>query len=278
MTPDSPEYSSGPLIRLVTVDHVRWTAIVLAGERPGGDPLAAHFKVSSKALIPVAGETMLRRVVNTLLAAPPIERIIVLAQDTECLFSAPDLRWMSDEPRIVAMQSGSTISGSILNTLDRSDVAFPVLITTADNCLLTPQILGSFLDAAEGVELAVGAVARNTLERDYGGCQRSWLRFSDGDYTGANLFALRSQAVANALVFWERVEADRKKLWKIAARFGPRLLLNVLLRRLSFADAVTRGGGRLGVAARPVILAHGRAGIDVDKLSDHALAEAILAA
>ena len=45
-----------------------WTAIVLAGSRAGPDRLADHFAAAAKALIPVAGEPMLGRVVRTLLA------------------------------------------------------------------------------------------------------------------------------------------------------------------------------------------------------------------
>ena len=43
-----------------------WTALVLAGQRPGVDPVAAHFGLEAKALVPVAGELMLGRVLMAL--------------------------------------------------------------------------------------------------------------------------------------------------------------------------------------------------------------------
>src|SRR3978361_2027873 len=47
-----------------------WTAILLAGERPGENGFAQSRGVAAKALIPVAGEAMLARVARALLAAP----------------------------------------------------------------------------------------------------------------------------------------------------------------------------------------------------------------
>ena len=56
------------------------TALVLAGTRAGGDPLAAGAGVSHKALIDVAGRAMIEHVVQALDAVPEIGRIILLPQ------------------------------------------------------------------------------------------------------------------------------------------------------------------------------------------------------
>ncbi len=63
-----------------------WTAILLAGQRPGVDPLAQAFGEQWKALIRIDGEAMLSRVAKTLLASPSIARILVVAQQPEILF------------------------------------------------------------------------------------------------------------------------------------------------------------------------------------------------
>jgi GTP:adenosylcobinamide-phosphate guanylyltransferase len=64
----------------MTAAKMGWTAIVLAGQRPGIDPLAAHFGTEWKAMVSVAGEAMLTHVVRSLRASPEITRIIILAQ------------------------------------------------------------------------------------------------------------------------------------------------------------------------------------------------------
>ena len=126
--------------------------------------------------------------------------------------------------------------------------------------------------------VSVALVPRATIEAAVPETQRTWLRFADGDFTGANLFALRTPAVAAALSFWSTVEAHRKQPWRIALRIGPGLLVGTLLRRLSLAATLSRLGQRFGLSAAPVLMTDAQAGIDVDKPADHGLAERLLAA
>ena len=65
------------------------TALVLAGVRPGGDPLAEFAGVSHKALIPIGGVAMLDRVVDALRASGRIDRIVVSIDRPE-LVTRPD--------------------------------------------------------------------------------------------------------------------------------------------------------------------------------------------
>ncbi|MBY8824934.1 nucleotidyltransferase family protein [Sphingomonas colocasiae] len=253
-----------------------WTAIVLAGRRPGVDPLARQFGQTMKSLIRVDGEAMVSRVVRTLRATPAIGRVLVMAQDPGALAECADLGWIRQDPGVRCTRSGDGISRSILDFLDAEQAPFPLLITTADNVLLTPEMVNAFVGGASGADISVGLVDRPTMMARYPGTQRTWLKFRGGAYTGANLFALRSPAARSALEVWQSVEQDRKKLLRIAGRFGPALLLRVLTRTISLHGAIARAGDRLGVRARPVLLAHAEAGIDVDKPSDHAMAEAIL--
>ena len=55
------------------------TALLVAGRRPGIDPLAQHFGVQDKALIAIDGEAMLSRVARTLVDHPALARVVVLA-------------------------------------------------------------------------------------------------------------------------------------------------------------------------------------------------------
>ena len=254
-----------------------WTALVLAGQRPGVDRLAAHFGIASKALIPVAGELMLGRVLMALADTPGIGRIIVLAQNAPELLRHPDLAWAAAEPRITASVSGRTISGSVRDAIRDPAIGLPVLVTTADNVMLTPATVSEFIAGSGGSDVSVAMVERSRLERAVGPNKRTWLTFKGGAYTGANLFALNTPAARNALTFWERVEQDRKSVLRLAAHFGPVLMAKLLLRRMSLHEALAAAGAKLGASAAPVLLSDGRMGVDVDKVEDHALAESLLA-
>lgn len=252
-----------------------WTAILLAGQRPGENEFAKSHGLSAKALIPVGGEPMLGRVARALLASPSVKRIVVLAQDPEPLL-AGNLDWMLKEPRITTAEAGDGISTSI-RKIAGSDVApWPVLVVTADHALLTPEIVGLFLAGAEGADAAFATVERKLVEAAYPETKRTWIKFRDGHYTGANLFALATANARKGLDIWSNVERDRKKSIKLLMFFGPWLALRALTRTISLGHAVNMIGKKAGFTIRPVKLPIAEAAIDVDKPSDLELVERII--
>ena len=253
-----------------------WTAIVLAGQRPGIDPLAHAFGQTYKALIPVGGMPMIRRVVSTLLATPAVGRILILAQEPAMLRQGLD--GIEGEPRIAFAPSGAGISASIRQVAGGDRAPWPVLVTTADHPLLTPAMVEAFVAAAAGADVAVAMVESATILTRHPETRRTWLRFRDGAFSGANLFALGGPAAARALDLWAGAEQDRKKAIRLFWHFGPWLALRAITRTIGLATALRRAGRRLDLEARLVTLDFADAAIDVDKPADHALVERILAA
>ncbi|WP_240616830.1 NTP transferase domain-containing protein [Sphingorhabdus sp. YGSMI21] len=252
-----------------------WTAIILAGQRPEGDPMAEYCNVRYKALIPIHGQTMLERVTRTLMASPHIGRIVIMAQSPGDLQAglSPDL---AEHGAIAFVPSNDGIATSIHGVVGSDIAPWPVLVTTADNALLTGEILDGFFKGHSGQDVAVGVVERRTMLAAYPDARRTWLKFRGGAYSGANLFALLDDRAKPAVAFWSSVEKDRKKGWKIFAHFGPSLLLRALSRTIGFRQAMAQAGERMGLRAEPVILTTAEAAIDVDKPEDLALVTAIL--
>jgi CTP:molybdopterin cytidylyltransferase MocA len=248
-----------------------WTAVLLAGQRPGVDPLADAFGQQWKALVPIAGEAMLSRVARTLLASPSIARVLILAQAPEALLVG-DCAWLAADPRVATARSGGGIAASIAAVAGGASAPWPVLATTADHPLLTVAMIEAMVAASDGADVGVGVVGRRVLLAAYPGNRRTWLTFADDGWTGANLFALRTPAAAKALASWSAVEQDRKKAVKLVWHFGAWLAIRAVTRTITLRSAMERAGRRLGFDARPFA----EAGIDVDKPSDHALAETIL--
>ncbi len=254
----------------------RWTALVLAGQRPGVDPLAAHFGVDWKALVPVCGEPMVTHVVRTLNQVAEIDRIVVLAQGPEALRAAVEAGGVAAD----ILASGDGISFSILRHVGTLSDPWPMLVTTADHPLLTPDMVRHFIAQAEagGGDVAIAMVEQATMLAAYPDNKRTWLRFRDGAWSGANLFALRSDRARAALNLWAVAEQDRKKAWRLFLHFGPMLALRAVTRTIGLAAALRQAGRRLGLTARLVPMPMAEAAIDVDKVSDHVLAEEILRA
>ncbi|APW71877.1 MULTISPECIES: nucleotidyltransferase family protein [Sphingopyxis] len=248
-------------------------AILLAGSRPGPDPLLTGSGVSTKALLPIAGQPMLVHVVAALRASPLVGPITILAQASAELAAEPGLAGFAD---LHFADSGQGISASLAAALPEGDA--PVLVTTADNVLLTPAMIAAFLTDAEDSDVAVAMVERGVLLARYPESKRTWLKFRGGWWSGANLFRLRGRRVLPLLDFWGRIERDRKKGLKIVAAFGPWLLIGALLRLFTIQQGVARAGRRFGLKAKVVPMAEGEACIDADKPADIELIERILAA
>jgi len=253
-----------------------WTAVVLAGQRPGETSFADAHEVAAKALIPVADEPMLARVVRTLLQADHVDRIVILAQQPDMLL-AGSLAWMSGEQRISTASSGDGIAASIAAIAGQAQAPFPLLVTTADHALLDPAMIAAFLDRVGNDDAAFAVVERRVVEAAYPETKRTWLRFGDGDVTGANLFALRTKAARKGLEIWGSIEEDRKKALKLMLSFGPILALRAITRTISLDAALLQVGRRVGMTVRAVRLPFADAAVDVDKEADLLLANRILA-
>jgi hypothetical protein len=255
----------------------RISALVLAGSRPGVDPLLQDAALnpsgaSTKALLPIAGLPMLAHVLRALRASPQIGRITILAQDTAALAADPRISGVADVQFAV---SGQGISTSLAAALaDRDE---PVLVTTADHVLLSPQMVAEFVAGAANSDVAVGMVERKNLLASYPQSRRTWLKFRAGWWSGANLFWLHGPKVQPLLSFWSGIERDRKKGRKIIAAFGPFLMVGALLRLFTAQQGIKRAGARFGVQAQLVAMSAPEACIDADKPDDIRLIEDIMA-
>ena len=248
-----------------------WSALLLAGSRPTGDPFAEAMGVRHKALMTVYGEPMVLRPLRTLLANDQVGRIVVLTQNPGDLE-----RVIPKDPKTEVRASQRTIAETVEQLIITKSIEFPILVTTADHALLDGQMLSEFMTQAAGADLALGVVERTALEARLPQTKRTWLPFRGGAYTGANLFAFGSIKALSAIEQWRSVEQDRKKGWRVLAALGPALLLGAVLRLRTLDQSVETIARKLGISIRAVVLSNPLAGVDVDKPVDHALVEAIL--
>ncbi len=250
---------------------MNWTALVLAGSRPGRDDFAESHGTDLKALIPVGGVAMVVRPVRALLAAPEIEAVRVLAQQPDRIAAV-----LPDDPRLRIEASGATIAATLKGILADPGTTFPLLVTTADHALLDAAMICDFCAAAGGADVAIGLVEKRALDARLPQTTRTWIRFRGGAYSGANLFAFGSRDAAKAVALWRSVEQDRKKGWRVIAALGRLALLGAVLRVRTLDQTLVSIGRRLGVVIRKVELANPLAAVDVDKPADHVLVTAIL--
>jgi GTP:adenosylcobinamide-phosphate guanylyltransferase len=249
-------------------------ALVLAGTRPGGDPLARHAGVSHKALIEVGGLPMLARVLAALDAVPDVTRIVVAIDRPGVLEQLPPCA----KP-VSVMPAASGPSASVAAALEHEPL--PLLVTTADHALLQAAWVVEFLAAARAAPVEADALValarREAVLAAVPDTIRTWLRFSDGDYSGCNLFLLRTPAATALVRLWQQIEAERKRPLALLQRLGFTYALRYRLGMLALSQALDRLGRLAGARLAPVVLSDGRAAIDVDKPSDLELVRRLLA-
>lgn len=244
-----------------------FSALVLAGSRPGVDPVAEAAGVSAKALAEIVGAPMLARVVAALREAGA-GRIAVAASHAEVVALAESL-----ECEIVPAAEGPSESAAAGFAL----LGAPMLLTTADHGLLRAEWVRDFLAACDpGADCSVLLARQDVIERAAPGTRRTYLRFADGAWSGCNLFHFATPHAQAAFAMWRAVEADRKRPWRIVRRLGPGLLLRYALGRLPLKEAMAHLGSRAGLKAEAVASPHGLAAVDVDKPADLALVRRIV--
>jgi GTP:adenosylcobinamide-phosphate guanylyltransferase len=251
--------------------NVKWTALVLAGSRPGRDEFAESHGTDLKALIPVGGVPMVARPVGALLASSAISVVRVLAQQPERIAAA-----LPENARLSVVASGETIASTLEAILADPKTSFPLLVTTADHALLDVEMISNFRRLAAGADLAIGLVEKRALDARLPQTRRTWIRFRGGAYSGANLFAFGSRKAAKGVALWRSVEQDRKKGWRMIAALGPAVLVGAVLRLRTLDQTLASIGGKLGLDIRKVELGNPLAAVDVDKPADHVLVTAIL--
>src|SRR3546814_13030352 len=122
--------------------------------------------------------------------------------------------------------------------MEKGKERYPLLVTTADNVLLDHSIIDSFLDGVDDADLAVAMVERRVLLSRYPQSRRTWLKFRQGWWSGANIFWLANDNVKPLLNLWRGVEQDRKKGMKIVDRKS-------VEKGKSVTDRVELGGSRV---------------------------------
>lgn len=252
--------------------------LVLAGRRSSRhDPLAEAKGVSHKAMVPVAGEAMIGRVLRIADEAFPEAPLFVSIEDFSIIAEEPTVARLTAAGRLTPVQGEHHIVDSVV-TASRT-TGFPLLITTADNVLMTVEGLRAF--AAEGLSGKSEGVLMMAEKQDilaaHPDGQRRFYKLRGGEYSNCNLFWLgtpHSLAVTEGFRYGGQF-AKRKRDAVKALGLGTLLLyasklvtLEGLFRHLS---------RRFGVTMRPMVAKDGRLAIDVDNERTHRVAEEILA-
>jgi molybdopterin-guanine dinucleotide biosynthesis protein A len=247
-------------------------AVVLAGGPP--DAVAAQEPgAPNKAFVRIGGVTLVERALRALRASKSVRRIIVVAPPAT--HGSPALA-LADECRA----DGVRIRDSLRNGLRGLAPDELVLVCASDLPMLTPLSIDDFVAHARALDpdVGYGCVERRVHLASYPRVPHTWARLRDGTFCGAGLVAVKPRVLPVLDRFIERLGAARKNPLRLASIFGWDVLARFVLRRLSIADAERRAAQVLGAPIRAVISPYAETGVNVDRVTDVALAEELTGA
>jgi len=254
-----------------------FTAVILAADRTTQDPVARAAGVPCKALAPVGGQPMVLRVLDALEASQQVDRYILCGPPADIISREPRIRQRMAASGVHWVPPQATPSTSALSALQPIAAATPVLLTTADHALLTPEMVDYFCHEARaaGSDVVAALTSHARIMERYPGMRRTRTRFTDGAFCGCNLFAFLTPEGRAAADLWRRVENERKRPLKMLGQLGGWVVIRYLLGLLSLKDALHHISDRMGLRVAVVILPFPEAAVDVDSVSDWHFAQAI---
>jgi GTP:adenosylcobinamide-phosphate guanylyltransferase len=252
--------------------------LVLAGRRSSSlDPLAAKLGVTHKALVPVRGEAMVGRVLRIAAEAFPDAPLFVSVEDFSVIASEQTVARLHAAGRLKAVEARHHIVDSVVEASRAT--GFPLLITTADNVLMTAE--GMRLMAQKGDEGDADALVmlaeREDILAAHPDGQRRFYRFRGRGYSNCNLFWLGSNRALTATESFRYGGQFAKRKKDAVRALGLSTLFLYALNLVTIEGMFRHFSRRFGVRLKPLVVSDGRLAIDVDNERTHRVAEEILA-
>jgi GTP:adenosylcobinamide-phosphate guanylyltransferase len=255
------------------------TILILAGQRQGKiDPLAAKYGQEHKCLVPLLGRPLIGYVFDAVEAAFPGASIVVSINDPAALDNQPDAQRIFAEGRLTTVASAHNLLESVFAAAEGVD--FPLLITTGDNVLMTPEALKGFhqFALAEGADgAAMFARKQDILAAHPEGQPRFWT-FRNGEFSGCNTFWMRDLAALGLGEVFRGGGQFLKFPKRFIAAFGLSNLIGFRLGLFTTSGLLARISRRFGKQVKVQIATDGRLAIDVDTEFSHMVAERLLKA
>jgi GTP:adenosylcobinamide-phosphate guanylyltransferase len=222
--------------------------------------------------VPIRGVPLLAHVLSALGDVGDFNSIRISVEDGAADRLRP-IATLTNLP-ITFVTAADNIADSVYRAAEGS--TGPIVVTTADNVLLTPGAIRQVMDALlSGADTAVALARKEDVLAAHPQGQRRFYRFRDGEFSNCNLYGLSQKGLTLAEAFREGGQFKKNPM-RIARAFG---FLNLLLLRfalVTLGTAMKRLSKRFRVKVEAVVLADGAHAIDVDNKRTYDIAAELL--
>ena len=242
-------------------------AVILAG----GDGAVIDPEVRIKGLVPVAGKPMVEWVVDAMRAAASIAEIAVVVPTAEGL--GP---WVDKVDKLVIS------SDSFIENMHAGVRSFrgerEVLVATGDVPALLPESVDDFVrhSLETGAEFTYPLISRESMDVQFPGSKRTYVRLQQGQVTGGNLALMSPALLERNLDIGQRLFETRKSPAQMARVIGFRFIVKLVTGRLDPPEVERKLGEILGGRCSAIYTDHASIGADVDKPIDVVVTERVL--
>jgi NDP-sugar pyrophosphorylase family protein len=251
-------------------------AVVTAGGIPQPDELLYPYTLGKpKALLEICGKPMVQWVLDAVGGAKRVENVVLIGLTEESSVScAKPLTFIPNKISMI-----ENILGGINKVMEINPSATRVLMVASDIPGITSEMVDWEVETTlqTDVDLCYNVVKREVIEARYPGSRRTFTKLKDIEACGGDMNVLRTSVASMNPEIWEKLIASRKNPIKQASILGFDTLLLMLLRMISFDEAVVKVTSRLHVTGRAIICPYAEIAMDVDKPNQLEMMQADLA-
>lgn len=244
---------------MINIANSEITAVVLAG-RDKDEPLAKHFGVASKALLPIAGKPLVNYVLEALKNSAKVKQIVYVGEKSSELTEKLDVT-------LPASNNFSTNLGKGLKAALDLAPQQDILMISADLRWLTAEAIDKFIANCTDAAVFYPIIPRNIVEQEFPEQKRTYASLREGEFTGGSLMLIKNSAVDNLLPFAEKAYQARKNLFALARLIGFDITIRFVTRTLSLARLEKHISSKLGETARAILVEQAELAMDIDELS-----------
>lgn len=266
VTSDIDDSEQRPLRLVVLAGHGLTPAAV--------DALAERFGEKHRCLIPLAGRPLIAHVLQTAAQHPRVASLAVCVE-REAFDPVWDvLTRLPGRGSVALVEAREDIAASVRAAA--ADWDGPLLVTTADHALLSPESIDAMADALEGCDVTFALARREAVEAAHPSALRSYLSLRDGAFATCDLYGMAHTRFVGAVDVFRGARIGGRESARVRRAIG---FIGLALMKLgveTLSGAVVRASRRMGLRVRAVILPDGTQAIDVDNDRSYAIVRDLL--
>lgn len=235
--------------------------VILAGGKIGPEnQLWTESMGKPKALIEICGRPMIQWVIDALNKAESVEKIIIAGlNDLSGLNSAKPLLQIPDQNGI--LENLAAAAKLILKDMAGAEY---FLAVSADIPLISAEIVDTVIkeNQESGIDVFYNVVERKVMEAAFPGVKRTYMRFRDGHFCGADMHIMSTSGIEKliALGFVQ----FRKRPFKLIKIVGIDCVLRMLLFPPNLVTAELVINKRLKIEGRTIVCDTPEIAMDID--------------